>query len=765
VFLAFFHKQAGEFTIEEFDTAVEHFDKNAHPKVYTYMRDLIPDEQEQDSLKAFKERLFREMGHYWCRYGNADTMKLHFVLQFQQMEENRLTTQLELKDSVVKLDGKAIVNLKNVPFAANNEEFQNLTEHIAELKKSLSACREKIKSDPENDTYINELLKISKELNEKRKELEQHEIFLFNIAKTFAQQAGKACTERMRQAQELFEQGKAAEANGILDAEDLNRDITANLHRWEQDKARVEEDRKTLLLNVNELLLKTKTAMADISLTVPQRFQQTCDAYYKAIDLQRKLDVDKADLVKTLFDYANLLHRFKHYKEVWELYEEALTIYQQLLAENESDLYKAGLAGVLHNLANLYKETNHFAKAKKEYEKALTIRGQLAEANPDYLPDLLDTLNDLAVLHDSLFVHKELEEVLKIRRQLAKTNPDAYLPDVVATLNCLGALQADEKKHEEALTLIESLAEANPDAYLAEKSYTLNCLATLLYKHQQYDEAEKDYVDALKIRRQLAEVNPDAYLPDVAQTLNDLGNFYSEISRDTKDKAVEKLKEALDIYRKLAKINPDIYLHKEAQTLKSLSKLHDADEAKQELKEVLNIYNKLPVSNNKFYKTEKLEIQKELNRRRFVMELFYIWIVTIPIILSTLILSWIFDAPALKLISFIFSVITGISTVYCFVFSVGLTIFYGYYMVGFLIYLFYGCSLYNLATSLINRYFGYQLYEIKVGWFNFLTVLVLVALIGLINFIKQKREYKKKREKTYAKAIEKYLENKSNLWE
>ncbi|MDR2474845.1 MAG: hypothetical protein LBD45_03210, partial [Bacteroidales bacterium] len=99
LFLAFFHKKAGEFTVEEFDAALEGFDQNAQPKVYTYMRDLEPSEQEQDSLKAFKDRLYHDMGHYWCRYGNTDTMRLHFVLQFQQLEENRHATQLELKDS------------------------------------------------------------------------------------------------------------------------------------------------------------------------------------------------------------------------------------------------------------------------------------------------------------------------------------------------------------------------------------------------------------------------------------------------------------------------------------------------------------------------------------------------------------------------------------------------------------------------------------------------------------------------------------------
>ena len=114
LFLAFFYRKAGEFTIEEFDVAIDGFNNNAQPKVYTYMRDLAPDDWEEDSLITFKERLYREMGHYWCRYGNADTMKLHFVLQFQQMEENHKITQIEVKDSTVKLDGEPIANLKNI---------------------------------------------------------------------------------------------------------------------------------------------------------------------------------------------------------------------------------------------------------------------------------------------------------------------------------------------------------------------------------------------------------------------------------------------------------------------------------------------------------------------------------------------------------------------------------------------------------------------------------------------------------------------------
>ena len=83
IFLALFHKKAGKFTIEEFDKASEQFKTTASPKVYTYCKDLKPGDEESPELKEFKERLFNEMGHYWCRYDNRESLQFQFVMQLQ----------------------------------------------------------------------------------------------------------------------------------------------------------------------------------------------------------------------------------------------------------------------------------------------------------------------------------------------------------------------------------------------------------------------------------------------------------------------------------------------------------------------------------------------------------------------------------------------------------------------------------------------------------------------------------------------------------
>ena len=77
-----FHRKAGEYTIEEFNQALDEYVKSqSHPKTFVYIRALIEGEMEDEALKRFKEDLFDRVGHYWCNYATDDAMKLHFVMQ------------------------------------------------------------------------------------------------------------------------------------------------------------------------------------------------------------------------------------------------------------------------------------------------------------------------------------------------------------------------------------------------------------------------------------------------------------------------------------------------------------------------------------------------------------------------------------------------------------------------------------------------------------------------------------------------------------
>ncbi|MDR1221485.1 MAG: tetratricopeptide repeat protein [Tannerella sp.] len=606
IFFALFHRKAGEYTIEEFETARTHFKAHERPLILVFIKELRDGEKEENSLTVFKKQLYGEFG-FWLNYSNMDEMKLKFLLQLMNVEH---ILKLEIKDSAIEFEGVRMVQLKNISFAANNETFRKLSARKEILTERVACYRAKAVKKTD---YVEEPEDAIKELDEVSKELEQHEHFLLELAKSFAQQAGKACSDRMMRANELFEQGKASEANGILKIEDLNRDITANLRRWEQDKARVEEDRKTLLLNIDECLLKTKTAMADSALSLPDRFRQACEAYDKALELQRKLEVPPEKLAKTLFDYVYLLNEFKHYREMLPLYTEVL----EIRADNP-DAYLPDMTLMLNNLVLRHKDINQYGQTETEYAEALDIYRILASTDPDaYRPYLATTLNNLANLHQTIHQYSQAEteyaEALEIRRALASTNPDAYLPDVAQALNNLAVLHQTinqyrraETEYAEALKIRRAMASVNPDAYVA---LTLNNLANLHQAINQYSQAETEYTEALEIRRALAATNPIAYQPYLATTLNNLAHLHSDIKQYSQ--AETEYAEALDIYRTfaiyhaLASTNSNAYRPYVADTLHNLANLHyDINQYRQaetEYAEALKIRRDLASSNPDVY--------------------------------------------------------------------------------------------------------------------------------------------------------------------
>ena len=127
MFLALFHTKAGKFTIEEFNVATEEFKRHASPKVYTYCKDLQAGEQESPELAEFKRKLFEEMGHYWSRYNNRDSMQLHFVMQLQLVETSGMIEKLKLEEGTIVLEGMPIAKIDNLQFAAGNEWRNSLT--------------------------------------------------------------------------------------------------------------------------------------------------------------------------------------------------------------------------------------------------------------------------------------------------------------------------------------------------------------------------------------------------------------------------------------------------------------------------------------------------------------------------------------------------------------------------------------------------------------------------------------------------------------
>lgn len=134
IFLALFHKKAGDFTIEEFNVASEEFKQHASPKVFTFCKDLQSEEKESVELVEFKKRLFEELGHYWCRYDTRESLQLQFVMQLQLVESIQMG-ELKVEGGNVTMDGICIAPMDKLKFAAANEDYQKMQTEMFELRE------------------------------------------------------------------------------------------------------------------------------------------------------------------------------------------------------------------------------------------------------------------------------------------------------------------------------------------------------------------------------------------------------------------------------------------------------------------------------------------------------------------------------------------------------------------------------------------------------------------------------------------------------
>ena len=575
--ICMFHRKAGEYTIEEFNQALDEYVKSQnHPKTFVYIRALIEGEMEDEALKRFKEDLFDRVGHYWCNYATDDAMKLHFVMQLERIipsvSGNASVTEgnhFKIENGVVSLYGHKIAELDNLSFAAENPEYLSLKESIARLNTEIARLR--ATGVAELQPMIDEK---QAELYKKRESLNRLESRLFDLALSINKLIGSGTpvSERKRLAIEMFERGNSKGVVEILNEKDIAADAAQARKEIEQGKLLVDSGRSLIEAGLQktrslaeEYVLRAKALMTDYA--EPRRFELACHAYEQGIELIRA-NLSEEELAKSLFEYGCFLQANKRYDLAEARYRENLDICQRLAAISPQ-AYEPDLAGTQNNLGVLYNNTQRYKESEKMYLSALKIYQRLTAANPQvYEPDLAMTQNNLGLLYSDIRRYEESEEMhlsaVEIYQRLTIVNPQVYEPDLAMAQSNLGTLYKDTRRYEDseklclsAMEIRRRLAAANPQVYepdLAMTQYNLGCLYS---DTQRYEDSEKMYLSAMEIRRRLAVANPQVYEPDLADTQYNLGCLYYNIQRY--EDSEEMYLSALEVYQRLTAVNPQVY--------------------------------------------------------------------------------------------------------------------------------------------------------------------------------------------------------------
>ncbi|MCP4350124.1 MAG: tetratricopeptide repeat protein [Desulfobacterales bacterium] len=242
------------------------------------------------------------------------------------------------------------------------------------------------------------------------------------------------------------------------------------------------------------------------------------------------------------------LYNQGRYEEAMLPAKRALEIHENLLGQEHPDV-----ATSMNNLAVLYNSLSNYAKAESLHKRALETREKVL--GPEH-PDVALSLNNLAELYRSLGNYAKAEPLHKRALEIWEKVLGPEHPDVAASLNNLAGLYNSLGNYAQAEPLYKRALEIREKALGLEHpdvATTLNNLSQLYGSLGNYAQAEPLNKRALEIWEKV--LGPEH--PDVAKSLNNLAVVYNSLGNYAQ--AEPLYKRALEIIEKaLGPEHPDV---------------------------------------------------------------------------------------------------------------------------------------------------------------------------------------------------------------
>lgn len=508
IFLALFHKKAGQFTVEEFDIASKEFKDHASPKVYTYCKDLKPGEEETPELKEFKKRLFDEMGHYWCRYDNRESLQFQFVMQLQLVESCQMD-DVKVENGIITINGLPVAKMENLKFAAGNKAYQKMSAELVSLPEKIEKARLRVAKFPDDEDLIEDLQQKLNHYNKLKEEFSQLQNALFETAQRITSMQLEQVSDILHRAIEAFEEGNLERANTLLD------EIA---HEAEHHMAQLESDRTLVHKDIDAFLLQAKTVMADASIPIDERINKTAAIYAKADEWAQKSALPNEK-------YESLLNNYGLFLYEHALYEKALLVCQHLITLREV-LYgneHANIAESYDNIGLIYSNLGNNQKALEFHRKALVINEKVFGQEHS---STAFSYNNIGLVYYGLGDYDRalayFSKAMSIREKILGLEH----PDTAISSNCIGEVYRNLCNYEEAMKYCAKALAIREKIFGLEHPYTANSynnIGLIYYNLGNYDKALIYYSKTLAIREKVLGLKH----PNTARTYNNIGLVYS----------------------------------------------------------------------------------------------------------------------------------------------------------------------------------------------------------------------------------------------
>lgn len=648
----------GDMPQNEFDKAYAAFKAGNKPIIHVFFRDS--DQSVSGAMAAFRDSFAERYGHFYCHFGTLDSVKFHVAAQsLSFLPGGGAVNPLKIEGAHVCLGNAPIADLGQLSFAKLNSHWRSLSRRLGraddEVAELVSQAEES-DGGADAEEALRDARAARRELQD---ELDRYSGFLLGAAVFFAKESGEKWNERTRKARELFEQGRAKEANELLDFQEM-------LEQDRRDSKTYRAARETRVANLNEFWAKSQLVLVDHSLTRPEQFKQSLACMEQAIRIAREIHHDREKTGGMLFGLAVLLQMQNRIRESAEKYAEALEVFRELA--NEKAECREMLPVILSNQANLFHKCGAIQEAERNLREALELSRALAERNPVYGRYVGAQLRALALIHAEMRRDREAEEefrqsaeclqrraeddaepedsevewaqtlsshgkfqrfvlgrlpdaeasysrALRLLRRHADRNRQAS-QSLAAVLAGLGGVHRVQQKLldadreiEEALDLAQRLADENPEEYETLLSNVLRERASLEREQGRTREAERDFERVAGLCERIRSRQPSIDVFPLAGAFEELAKIRFSDGRLREAEAAYR--KALPLYRECAETRPSMGLASVAGVLQGLAFLHvnmdRAAEAAREFDEAAELYQRLTRENPAAYAARWLE--------------------------------------------------------------------------------------------------------------------------------------------------------------
>jgi len=570
--MVLFWRKFGSFTGEELDVAYRQMKNGGKPqKIYIFFKNPSGDDissELKDFMQGYEQRYG---GHFFCKFQNADAMKLEFLLQLELYQKDQLgENAIEVRQEHVLVNGEPVADLNNIPFAANNAGFKKMKAELEELEEEISGMqvelekkrqklerkKAKLDKDPDDEDYKEEyqdvkedeeklLGEIQNKIGRKNKlneEFENEQQSLFNTARRITELRGQRISARMGRAIEAFEKGDAQRADALLgEAEHDTDEVLADIRAAKQ----------VGWLSLEELKLKASVKMVNDTLPIEKRVEETRSIYAKADNLAQEIDYDKKKYASLLRDYGEFL-KSRDVKQAVGLFRRQSELLETIYGFN--NVFVARAYDDIAKTYTLLGGEENFLAAWPYLEKALEIKTRLLGENHQ---EVAETYEAMGVMQIRRMQYSEAKESIGRAIEICES--------AIGTMNIIAgrayrdmgrlyerlfsrgkensAYMESLKYHLRAIDILEHVAGEAHEATLS----TYNNLAVLYNVAGEYEKALELHRKALDVKEKVL----GFYHLSTAIEYNNMGNVYYNI--EAHEDAMECYQKALKIKKKVLK--------------------------------------------------------------------------------------------------------------------------------------------------------------------------------------------------------------------